>query len=97
MSTLREILQTEIADLQTSLQAEIADLQTQLVTKQAQLNAFEGSAAAFLDKEATTVREFVLGLWGHIFGSTPAPTDPVDVVEVSAPAVAAPEQTGVTQ
>jgi hypothetical protein len=86
MTTLRELLQTEISDLQSELEA-----------KQAQLSTFEGNASTFLDKEAEKVKEFVLGLWGHIFGETPVPTAPVAAPAASvAVAASAPEQTGVT-
>lgn len=86
MTTLRESLQTEISALQADLAA-----------KQAQLSTFEGTASSFLDKEAEAVKEFVIGLWGHIFGETPAPTAPVAAPVASvAVAASAPEQTGVT-
>ena len=62
--------------LRDNLQPEINELQAKITEKQNQLAQFENNASAFLGQEAAAIKQFVLGAWTHLFGSSPAPSDP---------------------
>jgi hypothetical protein len=62
--------------LRENLQTEINELQAKIVQKQNQLAQFENNASTFLEQEVDAIKQFVLGAWTHLFGSSPAPSDP---------------------